>query len=89
MTPVQQSGLFGAQPVQQNPYQSNLNMLASVPLQRTILANESILDPNYNQQKDNMLSVVLSALVSTGAIAPNDAAKLLKPTPFDELAMRR
>ncbi len=30
-----------------------------------------------------MLSVVLNALVSGGAISKNDADKLLRPTPFD------
>lgn len=58
-------------------------MLTSIPLQSTILANESILDPNYNKSSNNTLAIVLSALVNGGAISQTDADKLLKPTPFD------
>jgi hypothetical protein len=85
----QQNSLFGANQSMfsnqgfQSPYANNLNMLSSFPLQASILANEAILDPNYNKSGNNMLAVVLSALVSGGAITKNDADKLLRPTPFD------
>lgn len=85
-----QGGMFGAQTAQApSPYANNLNMLTSIPLQATLLSNESILDPNYNRQNSNVLSVVLSALVNTGAISQQDADKLIKPTPFDELVKKR
>ena len=82
-------GLFSNQAVSSSPYASNLNMLCSFPLQSNILANESILDPNYNRGSNNMLAVVLSSLVAGGAINRNDADKLLQPTPFDELVKKR
>ena len=78
-----QGNIFGSQNLQATPYANNLSMLTSIPLQSTILANESILDPNYNKSSNNTLAIVLSALVNGGAISQTDADKLLRPTPFD------
>lgn len=64
-------------------------MLGSIPLQSTILANEAILDPNYNKSSNNMLATVFQALVRSGVMSQGECDKLLMPTPFEELVKKR
>jgi hypothetical protein len=69
----------------QQPFSSpnNMNLFLSVPLQKNILSNEAILDPNYQTNKNqDLMTVLLGHLVQQHLLKQEDVDRLLAPTPF-------